>query len=281
MRRYRRRYWKRNRKPNLVSLIDAASLLPWWISLVLALISYLVFNHFSQANIEYVSGNGSIGIILLKGFSSIFQYIAPVIFIAGTFVSFIKQLKRKSVLTRVNNLQALSLLSWREFELLISEMFRQQGYQVKETQAGADGGVDIILSNCMSSRQEQIFYVQCKHWKKQKVGVKEVRELNGIVAAKGINNGILVTSGRFTAEAINFADESGIKLIDGKGLNRLLPNVASENRKETLNINEQVVPDCPRCGSLMQKKTARQGKFKGNEFWGCSRFPGCKGIRNI
>ena len=62
------------------------------------------------------------------------------------------------------------------------------------------------------------------------MGVKEIRELNGIVAAKGVYNGILVSSGRFTTEAINFADESGIELINGKDLNKLLPNVAFEDR---------------------------------------------------
>lgn len=37
---------------------------------------------------------------------------------------------------------------------------------------------------------------------------------------------------------------------------------------------------CPRCSSAMVKRMAKRGPNKGNEFWGCSRFPRCKGTRN-
>jgi hypothetical protein len=37
---------------------------------------------------------------------------------------------------------------------------------------------------------------------------------------------------------------------------------------------------CPRCGSLMVRRTARRGRNAGNQFWGCSRYPQCKGIRS-
>lgn len=37
---------------------------------------------------------------------------------------------------------------------------------------------------------------------------------------------------------------------------------------------------CPRCGSSMIKRLAKRGRNAGNYFWGCSRYPGCKGTRN-
>lgn len=40
-------------------------------------------------------------------------------------------------------------------------------------------------------------------------------------------------------------------------------------------------PRCPRCGSAMVKRLARRGRNAGNHFWGCSRYPGCKGTRNV
>ena len=39
-------------------------------------------------------------------------------------------------------------------------------------------------------------------------------------------------------------------------------------------------PSCPRCGSRMVRRTARRGWNAGNQFWGCSRYPGCRGTRN-
>ena len=36
---------------------------------------------------------------------------------------------------------------------------------------------------------------------------------------------------------------------------------------------------CPKCGSRMVKRTARRGYNAGSQFWGCSRYPSCKGTR--
>jgi len=38
---------------------------------------------------------------------------------------------------------------------------------------------------------------------------------------------------------------------------------------------------CPRCRSMMVKRMARRGRYAGRYFWGCSRYPHCKGTRNI
>lgn len=40
-------------------------------------------------------------------------------------------------------------------------------------------------------------------------------------------------------------------------------------------------PQCPECSSEMKKRRARQGYYAGDEFWGCSRYPVCKGLRAI
>ena len=40
-------------------------------------------------------------------------------------------------------------------------------------------------------------------------------------------------------------------------------------------------PACPKCGSSMHLRTARRGRNAGNQFWGCSRYPICKGIQNL
>jgi len=40
-------------------------------------------------------------------------------------------------------------------------------------------------------------------------------------------------------------------------------------------------PSCPRCGSQMRQRLARRGRNAGSNFWGCSRYPSCKGTRPI
>ena len=84
---------------------------------------------------------------------------------------------------------ALNEITWREFEMLVGEWFRKQGYTVTETGGVADGGVDIILT-----KDGETYLVQCKQWKAYKVGVNIVRELLGVMVTQGAAGGYLVTS---------------------------------------------------------------------------------------
>jgi DNA-binding helix-hairpin-helix protein with protein kinase domain len=40
-------------------------------------------------------------------------------------------------------------------------------------------------------------------------------------------------------------------------------------------------PTCPGCRSAMVRRTARRGRHRGRQFWGCSRYPICRGTRPI
>ncbi|NLE40239.1 MAG: nuclease [Lentisphaerae bacterium] len=39
-------------------------------------------------------------------------------------------------------------------------------------------------------------------------------------------------------------------------------------------------PACPQCAAPMVLRTAAKGANAGNRFWGCSKYPQCRGIRN-
>jgi restriction system protein len=113
---------------------------------------------------------------------------------------------------------AVASLSWRDFERLVGEAFRHRGFTVTGFGGGVpDGGVDLGLA-----KHGQRFLVQCKHWRKQQVGVTAVHELNGVIAAVGANGGYVITGGRFTREAREFADSCRITLIDESGLEELI-----------------------------------------------------------
>lgn len=109
-------------------------------------------------------------------------------------------------------------MSWQAFEMLVGEAYRLQGYAVQETGGGgADGGIDLVLA-----KDGEKFLVQCKHWKAYRVGVSVVRELYGLMFAKGALGGFVVTSGRFTQEAKDFAAGRNIRLVDGEALFALI-----------------------------------------------------------
>jgi len=41
------------------------------------------------------------------------------------------------------------------------------------------------------------------------------------------------------------------------------------------------IPPCPQCGALMALRTAKTGKNAGSQFWGCIKYPDCKGTQPI
>jgi restriction system protein len=181
-------------------------------------------------------------------------------------------------------------MAWREFEMLIAESFRRQGFRVSETGGnGPDGGIDLVMW-----RGSEKFVVQCKHWKAFKVGVTVVRELYGVMAANGATGGFVVTSGRFSDDAVDFARGRNVELIDGPKLEELLrrgasttgqpANRAGPARDEQPSRKQDAVtqgPPCPDCGKLMVRRLAKRGANQGNAFWGCSTYPSCRGTRSM
>jgi restriction system protein len=121
------------------------------------------------------------------------------------------------------------------------------------------------------------------------VGVKVVRELYGLVAAHGATWGIVATSGSYSVEDEEFARTTRITLLDGRAVAQLLVLARDAGPAEGPPVmqvspvpsptNRNVEPSCPICSAPMALRTARRGSTAGSRFWGCTRFPGCKGVR--
>lgn len=117
--------------------------------------------------------------------------------------------------------------------------------------------------------------------------MKVVRELYGIVAAEKATRGIVVTSGEFTPDAIEFARTVPITLIAGAELERRIREVqkSSPPQAEPAAIPEPASqpspPTCPTCGAAIEIKQARKGANPGKHFWSCIHFPDCRGSRNL
>jgi restriction system protein len=178
-------------------------------------------------------------------------------------------------------------MSWQEFERLVGEAFRLQGYAVTETGGGgADGGVDLVLT-----KGGEKFLVQCKQWRAFRVGVDVVRELFGVMAARGATGGFVVTSGRFTDEAASFASGRNVRLVDGPKLRGLIQQAAAARARDGSAAPRQQAsaplpqapasPACPICSSPMVRRVARRGANANSEFWGCTTYPKCRGTRPI
>ncbi|HEX9392498.1 MAG TPA: restriction endonuclease [Usitatibacteraceae bacterium] len=275
--------------------IELISYLPWWGGIALAVVSYLVFHWLGQPDppvaVPLNQMPAQMMRVLWKVVANFAQYAVPVLCVIAAIVSVWRRHQRKGLVENVaqaKSTNALDGMSWREFEMLVGEAFRLNGFSVVETGGGgADGGVDLVLS-----KGSEKFLVQCKQWKAYRVGVDVVRELYGVMAASGATGGFVVTSGRFTEDAKAFAEGRNLQLLDGETLFAMIKqarrSIASGGSqggqsKPLASMQRAAAPAaavaCPVCGSAMVKRVAGKGVNAGSAFWGCSRYPGCRGTR--
>jgi Restriction endonuclease len=171
---------------------------------------------------------------------------------------------------------SLRLLSAQEFEQLIGELLRREGWQVNETgrEGAPDGNVDLrILGG------DRRMLVQCKLWKSWKVGVDEVRELGGTLLREGLpgDAGMLVTLRGFTEQALAEADKIGIALVDGR---ELIDRLERAGATALIGPVENVAAGhpCPDCGTQMLLDLSPKG------WWlRCPRYrsTGCTGSKDL
>lgn len=113
----------------------------------------------------------------------------------------------------------------REFEEVVTEIFRAKGFEVDLTQRTSDGGKDIIAIHTDGLGIKNKYFIECKRYAEdKKVGVALVRALQGVKNTKdGPNKTILVTTSTFTSGAKKFVEQEAsskwdITLADYKTL---------------------------------------------------------------
>jgi restriction system protein len=173
--------------------------------------------------------------------------------------------------------EVFELIEWRRFEAVVEALFAQAGFETRSQSHGGDGGVDIWLYSLNHGDGDApVSIVQCKQWMSWKVGVKEVRELRGVMAQHGIERGQFVTTSDFTDDAREFAAGNGIGLHDVDGLLQLIATRQPQQQEDLLRVafeGDWWRPTCASCSIKLVERTAREG---GRAFWGCANFPrGC------
>src|SRR3954471_2368318 len=132
-------------------------------------------------------------------------------------------LKLSSLLNEA--MSAVRKMKWHNFELLVAEGFRLQGFSVTGFAApGAQGDSDIMLV-----KGQKKFCVQCRDWQVDKVDVAPVERLYGAMAKNNADGGYVVTAGEVSQEAAALAGQHKIQFVRGPSLLALL-----EKAKETI-----------------------------------------------
>lgn len=270
-----------SRKSVKSKLHDVLVVAPWWGLLMLPLGVWSAI----KWGIPAMTKNKLL--LSVVPMANVWGLIVGAVCLAALTASF----ERRALLRSASTLETLRALDWRDFEKLVAQAYRQQGWRVSENWGrGADGGVDLDLR-----KGTERLVVQCKQWRTRQVPVTRVRELWGIVASEQATGAVFVTSGGYTQEAITFARGKRLELVDGEKLLKLVGGVdvpqdtevpvsrgdieAAPSVQMQTSDSETATPACPSCGGPMVVRTARKGANAGSSFWGCPRYPSCKGVR--
>ena len=271
--------------------LDDLAGLPWPLPLALGVAAYFGIRHGLPA---WLSGRGP----LFDGLAQQSDAFAPFAWLAlaactfAALLSFLRARQRRRLLDTRADLESIAALGWRDFERLVGEAFRRQRYRVEETGlGGADGGIDLILS-----RGGRRTLVQCKQWRRRQVPVNVVREMYGLLAHHGAHAVRIAALGGYTRDAERFAAGKPIELIDGPALLALIRSVQAgqgetqsaassappqahariEPVLQAPSAPDTTAPDCQRCGAAMVERT---NSTTAARFWGCPRYPACRGTR--
>lgn len=291
------------RKSTAEDLLDLISEicfhLPGWAILLVPILcgggSYLAIDYLIQNKLQALFA-GEIGDKITVTVPLIIFGLSALAALKG----FLDRKKRKVLLAETKSLDELRALSWREFELLIAEVYRSEGYNVTELGGnGPDGGIDLTAT----SPNGALHLIQCKHYKTSKVGVKIVREMLGVLAKEGAHQAVVIATGAYTKDAIKFAEGQPIELMDGPRLIERIQAYKAQAPQANETVREQPDPPtyeaprsrpkapvqpvteaptssttapCPKCGSELVERTAKRGPNAGNTFFGCSNFPKCR-----
>jgi restriction system protein len=166
--------------------------------------------------------------------------------------------------------ELLKRLEWRRFEELCVAYFEELGFRTDLAYSG--DGINLYAGGSESAS----IIVQCKPWNAYRVGINPVRGLRGAMASENVVEGVLVTAGKFTQEARDFAGKEKISLIDGAELLGKIAALLPEKALALLKVATQgdfLTPTCPSCAiKMISRKSTKHGR----KFWGCRNYPRCK-----
>jgi HJR/Mrr/RecB family endonuclease len=127
-----------------------------------------------------------------------------------------------------NDHQRLYQLHPRDFEEMIAELMRKQGWEVKLTKQTRDQGVDIVALQYLGDSPYKAV-IECKrHALNRKVGVGILRGFQSVIVTQQANKGIIFTSSYFSADAKQYQQQHLPYLLELKDYDDIIDWITSE-----------------------------------------------------
>ena len=111
-----------------------------------------------------------------------------------------------------NDPARLLKLNWRQFEILVYELLRNQGFTVELGPGGADGGIDITMLQT-DPIGDILTAVQVKRYRPdRKIDLQAVQALHGGAVADGMAKSAFVTTSAYSPSAERFASRENVTM---------------------------------------------------------------------
>ena len=129
-----------------------------------------------------------------------------------------------------------AVMSARQFEAVCEALFAQGGFETRCQSHGAAGGVTIWLHSrhAQQGKESPVAIAQCKQWKGQEVGVKEMHPLLELMENRQLKRGTYATSSTYTENARKFAKYNSINALDQSGLLALIARRTPQQQRALL-----------------------------------------------
>jgi len=198
-----------------MNIIEFLSQVPWWFYASISGLAYLLLAFI----VPLFEQQGS----LLNEFHvSIGSAFAPVVALAllapASFSLLNSSRKKKKLHDLQKEIHAIQTLSHKQFENLLAETYGRIGYLVLEHNAfEKDQGVDLLLR-----KSANLYLVRCRNWQSRQIDLDLVKRMYSLMYDRQASGAIIITSGTFSRDAIRFAADKPIDLIDGRQLMELI-----------------------------------------------------------
>lgn len=164
---------------------------------------------------------------------------------------------RRLSLIRLQSARTYKDMNPREFEGAIAILFRQLGYQVKQTAFVRDGGKDLI-----AWKDGRKYVIECKRYgSRSQTGRRDLQILKAAKDDEHADAAIFVSTGRFSGPAVDYAARNEIELYD----EFTFPDLVNRAYKEASKCNFARTI-CLKCGKESSVRLRRSGPATGVHF---------------
>jgi hypothetical protein len=159
-------------------------------------------------------------------------------------------------------------LEWKRFEELVEAYYSKTGVVATRSQGGPASAAQVKIA--WKGEPRPFALVRCISHPPDLIEVKPLQELYTLLAAEDIRRGYVVTTGRFSVPARDYAEEKHLTLLPGEIFLEKINALPGPARTEIMNAasaGDCTTPSCPTCETKMTKEASG---------WRCATHPDVK-----